>query len=255
MGAIGIVALVIVVLIVSAIGFQNLLAAIGVAIVFALFLRYITDEYYKFSEGFSGAIVSLGIAGILSIFIDVEFWGFWIAYIVVLLFWGFSLNHNVVKIEKEAQPVLKELQDFLEDYSHFMQDHYRFVSVYWSEGDMNILLYVLDAEIEQDIYREYREYRKSQKDDVDPTTDSYLLHFFDGYKPISKHYYQCYLLLEEGTHEFGEDSLVYRWKIPVYENESGLSPVIRIRMQEKYPSSFRKGTNDVNFTIKFEQTK
>ena len=53
MGAIGIVALVIVVLIVSAIGFQNLLAAIGVAIFFALFLRYITDEYYKFSEGLS----------------------------------------------------------------------------------------------------------------------------------------------------------------------------------------------------------
>ena len=52
MGAIGIVALVIVVLIVSAIGFQNLLAAIGVAIFFALFLRYITDEYYKFSGTF-----------------------------------------------------------------------------------------------------------------------------------------------------------------------------------------------------------
>ena len=97
MGAIGIVALVIVVLIVSAIGFQNLLAAIGVAIFFALFLRYLTDEYYKFSEGLSGAIVSLGIAGILSIFIDAGFWGFWIAYIVVLLFWGFSLKHNVVK--------------------------------------------------------------------------------------------------------------------------------------------------------------
>ena len=74
MGAIGIVALVIVVLIVSAIGFQNLLAAIGVAIFFALFLRYITDEYYKFSEGLSGAIVSLGIAGILSIFIDIPFY-------------------------------------------------------------------------------------------------------------------------------------------------------------------------------------
>ena len=114
MGAIGIVALVIVVLIVSAIGFQNLLAAIGVAIFFALFLRYLTDEYYKFSEGLSGAIVSLGIAGILSIFIDAGFWGFWIAYIVVLLFWGFSLKHNVVKFEKEAQPVLKDLQDFLE---------------------------------------------------------------------------------------------------------------------------------------------
>lgn len=115
MGAIGIVALVIVVLIVSAIGFQNFLAAIGVAIFFALFLRYLTEEYYKFSEGLSGAIVSLGIAGILSIFIDAGFWGFWIAYIVVLLFWGFSLKHNVVKFEKEAQPLLKELQYFLED--------------------------------------------------------------------------------------------------------------------------------------------
>ena len=115
MGAIGIVALVIVVLIVSAIGFQNLLAAIGVAIFFALFLRYLTDEYFKVSEGFSGAIVSLGIAGILSIFIDAVFWGFWIAYIVILLLYGISLNRSFAKTEEEAQPLLKELQYFLED--------------------------------------------------------------------------------------------------------------------------------------------
>lgn len=154
MGAIGIVALVIVVLIVSAIGFQNLLAAIGVAIVFALFLRYITDEYFEFLYGLSVAIVSLGIAGILSIFIDVEFWGFWIAYIVILLFWGFSLNHNVVKIEKEAQPVLKDLQDFLEDYAHFMPDYDRRAEVYWEDRKIQIKLWTWDAEIKRDIYRE-----------------------------------------------------------------------------------------------------
>lgn len=242
MGAIGIVALVIVVLIVSAIGFQNFLAAIGVAIVFALFLRYLTDEYYKFSEGLSGAIVSLGIAGILSIFIDAGFWGFWIAYIVVLLFWGFSLNRSVVKIEKEAQPILKELQDFLEDYAHFMPDHDRNASFYWEGMGIQIKLWTWDAEIKRDIYRE------CDRAHIDPDPV-----FFGEYKPISKRYYNCYMLLDKGTPALGEDSLVYTWPFTVLGQKKYLFPVISNRMKDRYSGSF-DGNKDM-FRICFDKTK
>ena len=228
MGAIGIVALVIVILIVSAIGFQNLLAAIGVAIVFALFLRYITDEYFEFLYGLSAAIVSLGIAGILSIFIDAGIWGFcwgfWIAYIVILLFWGFSLNHNVVKIEKEAQPVLKDLQDFLEDRK------------------IQIKLWTWDAEIKRDIYRE------CDHAHIDPNPV-----FFGEYKPISKHYYNCYMLLDEGTPAFGEDSFVYTWPFAVLGQKGYIFPVLSNRMKDRYSGSF-SGNKDM-FTIRFDKTK
>ena len=242
MGAIGIVALVIVVLIVSAIGFQNFLAVIGVAIFFALFLRYITDEYYKFSEGLSGAIVSLGIAGILSIFIDVEFWGFWIAYIVVLLFWGFSLNRSVVKIEKEAQSILKELQDFLEDYAHFMPDHDRNASFYWEGMGIQIKLWTWDAEIKRDIYRE------CERAHIDPDPV-----FFGEYKPISKRYYNCYMLLDKGTPALGEDSLVYTWPFTVLGQKKYLFPVISNRMKDRYSGSFN-GYKD-GFSINFNRIK
>lgn len=242
MGAIGIVALVIVVLIVSAIGFQNLLAAIGVAIVFALFLRYITDEYFEFLYGLSVAIVSLGIAGILSIFIDVEFWGFWIAYIVVLLFWGFSLNRSVVKIEKEAQPVLKDLQDFLEDYAHFMPDYDRRAEVYWEDRKIQIKLWTWDAKIKRDIYRE------CDRAHIDPNPV-----FFGEYKPISKRYYNCYMLLDEGTPAFGEDSLVYTWPFAVLGQKKYLFPVISNRMKDRY-SGFFNGNKEM-FTIRFDKTK
>mgnify|MGYP004456180997 CR=1 FL=1 len=242
MGAIGIVALVIVVLIVSAIGFQNLLAAIGVAIVFALFLRYITDEYFEFLYGLSVAIVSLGIAGILSIFIDVEFWGFWIAYIVVLLFWGFSLNRSVVKIEKEAQPVLKDLQDFLEDYAHFMPDYDRRAEVYWEDRKIQIKLWTWDAKIKRDIYRE------CDRAHIDPNPV-----FFGEYKPISKRYYNCYMLLDEGTPAFGEDSLVYTWPFAVLGQKGYIFPVISNRMKDRYSGSF-DGNKDM-FTIRFDKTK
>lgn len=242
MGAIGIVALVIVVLIVSAIGFQNLLAAIGVAIVFALFLRYITDEYFEFLYGLSVAIVSLGIAGILPIFIDVEFWGFWIAYIVVLLFWGFSLNRSVVKIEKEAQPVLKDLQDFLEDYAHFMPDYDRRAEVYWEDRKIQIKLWTWDAKIKRDIYRE------CDRAHIDPNPV-----FFGEYKPISKRYYNCYMLLDEGTPAFGEDSLVYTWPFAVLGQKKYLFPVISNRMKDRY-SGFFNGNKEM-FTIRFDKTK
>lgn len=242
MGAIGIVALVIVVLIVSAIGFQNFLAAIGVAIFFALFLRYITDEYYKFSEGLSGAIVSLGIAGILSIFIDAGFGGFWIAYIVVLLFWGFSLKHNVVKFEKEAQPLLKELQYFLEDYAHFMPDYDRRAEVYWEDRKIQIKLWTWDAEIKRDIYRE------CDHAHIDPNPV-----FFGEYKPISKHYYNCYMLLDEGTPAFGEDSFVYTWPFAVLGQKGYIFPVLSNRMKDRYSGSFN-GYKD-GFSINFNRIK
>lgn len=246
MGAIGIVALVIVVLIVSAIGFQNLLAAIGVAIVFALFLRYITDEYFEFLYGLSAAIVGLGIAGILSIFIDAGIWGFcwgfWIAYIVILLFCGFSLKHNVVKIEKEAQPVLKDLQDFLEDYAHFMPDYDRRAEVYWEDRKIQIKLWTWDAEIKRDIYRE------CDHAHIDPNPV-----FFGEYKPISKHYYNCYMLLDEGTPAFGEDSFVYTWPFAVLGQKGYIFPVLSNRMKDRYSGSF-SGNKDM-FTIRFDKTK
>lgn len=246
MGAIGIVALVIVVLIVSAIGFQNLLAAIGVAIVFALFLRYITDEYFEFLYGLSAAIVSLGIAGILSIFIDAGIWGFcwgfWIAYIVILLFCGFSLKHNVVKFEKEAQPVLKDLRDFLEDYAHFMPDYDRRAEVYWEDRKIQIKLWTWDVEIKRDIYRE------CDHAHIDPNPV-----FFGEYKPISKHYYNCYRLLDEGTPELREGSFVYTWTLAVLGQKRYLFPVLSNRMKDRYSGSFN-GYKD-GFSINFNRIK
>lgn len=248
MGAIGIVALVIVILIVSAIGFQNLLAAIGVAIVFALFLRYITDEYFEFLYGLSAAIVSLGIAGILSIFIDAGIWGFcwgfWIAYIVILLFCGFSLKHNVVKFEKEAQPVLKDLRDFLEDYAHFMPDYDRRAEVYWEGMGIQIKLFTWDAEIKRDIYREY------DRTHVDPTA-----FFFGEYQPIFERDYLFYVLLDEGTPALGEGSFVYICPLAALGRKRRyIFSVLSHRMKEKYSGSFQKYSED-SFLIRFDKTK
>ena len=243
MGAIGIVALVIVVLIVSAIGFQNFLAAIGVAIFFALFLRYLTDEYYKFSEGLSGAIVSLSIAGILSIFIDVGIWGFWIAYIVILLLYGISLNRSFAKAEEEAQPLLKELQYFLEDYAHFMPDYDRRAEVYWEDRKIQIKLWTWDAEIKRDIYRE------CEREHVDPTA-----FFFGEYQPISKRDYLFYVLLDEGTPALGKGSFVCICPLAsLGRKRRYIFSVLSHRMKEKYSGSF-SGNKDM-FTIRFDKTK
>lgn len=248
MGAIGIVALVIVVLIVSAIGFQNFLAAIGVAIFFALFLRYLTDEYYKFSEGLSGAIVSLGIAGILSIFIDAGIWGFcwgfWIAYIVILLLYGISLNRSFAKAEEEAQPLLKELQYFLEDYAHFMQNHDRRAEVYWEEGIIKIKLWTWDAEMERDTYR------RCEREHVDPTA-----FFFGEYQPIFERDYLFYVLLDEGTPALGEGSFVYICPLAALGRKRRyIFSVLSHRMKEKYSGSFQKYSED-SFLIRFDKTK
>lgn len=237
-----IVVLAIVAFIAIVVGFQSFIAAVVTAIVFALFLRYLTDEYFNFSYGLGVAGMSYLIAGILSIFIDVEFWGFWIAYIAVLLFWGFSLNRSVVKIEKEAQPVLKELQDFLEDYAHFMPDHDRNASFYWEGMGIQIKLWTWDAEIKRDIYRE------CDREHIDPDPV-----FFGEYKPISKRYYNCYMLLDKGTPAFGEDSLVYTWPFTVLGQKKYLFPVISNRMKDRYSGSFN-GNKDM-FTIRFDKTK
>ncbi len=237
-----IVVLAIVAFIAIMVGFQSFIAAVVTAIVFALFLRYLTDEYFNFSYGLGVAGMSYLIAGILSIFIDVEFWGFWIAYIVILLFWGFSLNRSVVKIEKEAQPVLKDLQDFLEDYAHFMPDHDRNASFYWEGMGIQIKLWTWDAEIKRDIYRE------CDRAHIDPDPV-----FFGEYKPISKRYYNCYMLLDEGTPAFGEDSLVYTWPFTVLGKKEYLFPVISNRMKDRYSGSF-DGNKDM-FKIRFDKTK
>lgn len=237
-----IVVLAIVAFIAIMVGFQSSIAAVVTAIVFALFLRYLTDEYFDFSYGLGVAGISYLIAGILSIFIDVEFWGFWIAYIAVLLFSGFSLKRSVVKVEKEAQPVLKELQDFLEDYAHFMPDYDRRAEAYWEDRKIQIKLWTWDVEIKRDIYRE------CDREHIDPNPL-----FFGEYKPISKHYYKCYMLLDEGTPAFGEDSFVYTWTLAILGQKKYLFPVISNRMKDRYSGSFN-GNKDM-FTIRFNKTK
>lgn len=239
-----IVVLAIVAFIAIMVGFQSSIAAVVIAIVFALFFRYLTDEYYDFLTGLVAAGMAYLIAGILSIFIfiDVEFWGFWIAYIAVLLFWIIITKYNLAKIEKEAQPVLKELQDFLEDYAHFMPDHDRNASFYWEGMGIQIKLWTWDAEIKRDIYRE------CDREHIDPDPV-----FFGEYKPISKRYYNCYMLLDKGTPAFGEDSFVYTWPFTVLGQKKYLFPVISNRMKDRYSGSF-DGNKDM-FRIRFDKTK
>lgn len=161
---------------------------------------------------------------------------------MVLLFWGFSLKHNVVKFEKEAQPLLKELQYFLEDYAHFMPDYDRRAEVYWEDRKIQIKLWTWDAEIKRDIYRE------CDRAHIDPNPV-----FFGEYKPISKHYYNCYMLLDEGTPAFGEDSLVYTWPFAVLGQKGYIFPVLSNRMKDRYSGSFN-GYKD-GFSIRFDKTK
>ena len=240
MGAI--VVLAVAALITIGLGFETVVVAVGVAFVFAFAFSSFTDKYYPSLYGLVVAGMAYFAAGILSILIDGGFWGFWIAYIVALLFLGFSFSRSGTKAEKEAQPVLKELQDFLEDYAHFMPDHLRRAEVYWEGMGIQIKLFTWDAEIERDTYREY------DCEHVDPNP-----FFFGEYQPISKHYYKCYMLLDEGTPELREGSFVYTWTLAVLGQKKYLFPVLSNRMKDRYSGSFN-GYKD-GFSINFNRIK
>lgn len=240
MGAI--VVLAVAALITIGLGFETVVVAVGVAFVFAAAFSSFTDKYYPSLYGLVVAGMAYFAAGILSILIDGGFWGFWIVYIVALLFLGFSFSRSGAKAEKEAQPVLKDLQDFLEDYTHFMPDHDRNASFYWEEMGIQIKLWTWDAEIKRDIYRE------CDRAHIDPDPV-----FFGEYKPISKRYYNCYMLLDKGTPAFGEDSLVYTGPFAVLGQKGYIFPVLSNRMKDRYSGSF-SGNKDM-FTIRFDKTK
>ena len=170
---------------------------------------------------------------------------FWIVFIAAMIAGLLFLRKGGEYADENAKKPLETLRNVAEDFSHLATDSLRSLDVFWSGADhcayLWMILYHADsAKLTYDLYDSYQGQQGQ---------GSMAEALFGDYKPTDEGARYCYTLLREGTAKFGEDTLMYEFRLT---NKDGVVAILGKDMQERYPQAYKKSSGK-GFSLKFDE--